>query len=154
MQLERLAAHNVAFAAGLARELHGLGTFGEHGPAFDWDHTMNTMMRAMYDPSVFFLMAKLDHEYVGAVTGRVQTFYFSPKLMGVEDAWYVREGTPKRASIGWILMHEFVKWCMDEHKTVLVQSGDIAGIRTVGVDALYRRMGFTRFGAIYKYARE
>ena len=36
---------------------------------------------------------------------------------------------------------------------VLVQSGDVAGIRTVAVDALYRHMGFTRFGTIYKYAR-
>ena len=85
--------------------------------------------------------------------GKVVTFYFSPQLMGVEDAWYVREGTPKRAAIGMALMRGFVSWCLDTKGAVLVQSGDVAGIRTVAVDALYRHMGFTRFGTIYKYAR-
>ena len=31
---------------------------------------MNTMMRAMYDPDVFFLMAKLDNEYVESCSYR------------------------------------------------------------------------------------
>ena len=51
------------------------------------------------------------------------------------------------------LMRSYVNWCIDEKGAVLVQTGDIAGIRTVGVDAIYRHMGFTRYGTLYKYER-
>jgi hypothetical protein len=75
-------------------------------------------------------------------------------VLGVEQAWYVREGTVRRAAIGMQLMRGFIDWCMNEKQAVEVQSGDIAGIRTVGVDAIYRRLGFTRYGVIYKFARK
>jgi hypothetical protein len=150
---EHLSALNLAYAVGLAKELHALGTFGRDGPEFDWSYCRHTMLSVMNDPNCYFMLARGDTGYVGAVCGKVVTFYFSPKLMGVEDAWYVREGTPKRASIGITLMRGFVAWCLDTKRAELVQSGDVAGIRTVGVDALYRHMGFTRFGNIYKYAR-
>ena len=111
------------------------------------------MVGIMDDPNYYFRLAREGSEFVGAVCGKVVTFYFSPQLMGVEDAWYVREGTPKRAAVGMALMRGFVSWCLDTKGAVIVQSGDVAGIRTVAVDALYRHMGFTRFGTIYKYAR-
>jgi hypothetical protein len=75
-------------------------------------------------------------------------------VLGIEQAWYVREGTARRAAIGMQLMRGFIDWCMNEKQAVEVQSGDIAGIRTVGVDAIYRRLGFTRYGVIYKFARK
>lgn len=149
-----LDMENLSYAVGLAKELHGLGCFGRDGPEFDWDYCRSTMLSVMHDPNYYFRLALDDTGYVGAVCGKVVTFYFSPKLMGVEDAWYVREGTKKRAAIGIALMRGFVSWCLDTQHTELVQSGDVAGIRTVAVDALYRHMGFTRFGTIYKYARE
>lgn len=152
MDYVKLDTHNLAYAVGLAKELHGLGTFGRDGPEFDWSYCRRTMLGVMNDPNCYFMLARVDGAYVGAVCGKVVTFYFSPKLMGVEDAWYVREGTPRRAAIGVRLMRGFVGWCFDRG-AVIVQSGDVAGIRTVGVDALYRHMGFTRFGTIYKHAR-
>lgn len=152
MDYVKLDTHNLAYAVGLAKELHALGTFGRDGPEFDWSHCRRTMLGVMNDPNCYFMLARDGSGYVGAVCGKVVTFYFSPKLMGIEDAWYVREGTPRRAAIGVRLMRGFVGWCFDRG-AVIVQSGDVAGIRTVGVDALYRHMGFTRFGTIYKYAR-
>jgi len=148
-----LTLDNIPYAVNLAQELHRLGTFGREGPEFDWDYCTHTMILATKDPNYYFRLATLDDAYVGAVCGKVVQFFFSPKIMGLEDAWYVREGTPKRASIAVKLMQGFVGWCMDRG-SVLVQSGDIAGIQTLGVDALYRHMGFTRYGMIYKYARE
>lgn len=148
-----LSYDTLAYAVGLAKELHGLGTYGQDGPEFDWAYCRSTMIGVMNDPNYYFRLARDDTGYVGAVCGKVLTFYFSPKLMGVEDAWYVREGTKKRAAIGMRLMRGFVNWCLDTKGAVLVQSGDVAGIRTVAVDALYRHMGFTRFGTIYKYER-
>jgi ribosomal protein S18 acetylase RimI-like enzyme len=52
------------------------------------------------------------------------------------------------------LMRGFVDWCMNEKGALSVQGGDIANIQSVGVDALYRRMGFARLGVIYKYVRK
>jgi hypothetical protein len=152
VEFEHLNALNLAYAVGLAKELHGLGTFGRDGPEFDWSYCRRTMLGVMNDLNCYFMLARDESGYVGAVCGKVVTFYFSPKLMGIEDAWYVREGTPRRAAIGVRLMRGFVAWCFDRGAE-LVQSGDVAGIRTVGVDALYRHMGFTRFGTIYKHAR-
>lgn len=149
-----LDMENLSYAVGLAKELHGLGCFGRDGPEFDWDYCRSTMLGVMHDPNYYFRLALDDTGYVGAVCGKVVTFYFSPRTMGVEDAWYVREGTKKRAAIAMKLMQGFVDWCFGIHDAELVQSGDVAGIRTVAVDALYRHMGFTRFGTIYKYARE
>lgn len=154
MRIVPLDLDNIGYAIGLARELHALGTFGRDGPEFDWEFCGNTMLRALDDKDYYFRMALDDTGYVGAVCGKVVQFYFSPKLMGIEDAWFVREGTEKRASIAMALMRGFVSWCLDTKGAVLVQSGDVAGIRTVAVDALYRHMGFTRFGTIYKYVRE
>jgi hypothetical protein len=152
-EIERLSPVNLAYAVGLAQELHGLGTFGRDGPEFDWDHCKATMQGFMYDINYYFALARDDTGYVGAVCGRTLPFYFSPKLVGVEDAWYVRDGTEKRAAVGIALMKSFVNWCMDIKGAVLVQTGDIAGITTVGVDAIYRRLGFTRYGVLYKYER-
>ena len=153
MPIVKLSDDNLGYAVGLARELHGLGCFGTDGPEFEWEWTKNTMQQAMHDPNYYFMLAQEGTEFVGAVCGKVVPFYFSPKLMGVEDAWYVRDGTARRAAIAVRLMDGFVHWCFHSKDAVIVQSGDVAGIRTVGVDALYRHMGFTRFGTIYKRAR-
>jgi hypothetical protein len=151
---ERLDVDNLGYAVGLARELHGLGTFGTTGPEFDWEFCRQTMQANMRSEHFYFMLARNSTGFVGAVVGHVETFFFSPRLLGVEQAWYVREGTPRRAAIGILLMRGFVSWCMDEKGACEVQSGDIAGIRTVGVDAIYRRLGFTRYGVIYRYARD
>jgi hypothetical protein len=73
--------------------------------------------------------------------------------MAVEDGWFVRAGTKDRAKIAMRLMKGMMTWAIDECKAVLLQTGDIASIDTVAVWALYNRLGFTRFGAVYKYAR-
>jgi ribosomal protein S18 acetylase RimI-like enzyme len=114
---------------------------------------MARMELCIDDVNYYFRMARDDTGYVGAVCGSVAPFFFSPSLMGVEDAWYVREGTPNRAAIAMRLMRGFVDWCLDDKGAVLVQTGDIASIDTLAVDTLYRRMGFTRFGTVYKFVR-
>ena len=154
METVPLRHSNLAHAVGLAEEMHKLSSFAESGPAFNWGHCRATMLYSMQHPDYYFMLAVEDNEYVGAVCGQVVPFYFSPELLGLEQAWYVRDGTKNRASIGAKLMHGFVDWCLDEKHAVMVQSGDVAGIRTVGVDALYRHMGFTRYGAVYRYMRE
>lgn len=145
---------NLPYAVGLAKELHGLGKFGEIGPSFDWDYTRRVFAGIGASPNGHFRMAVDDDgTYVGAVCGRVYPFIFSPRLFGLEDAWYVREGTPKRAAIAMNLMREFVRWCLDDKGATLVQTGDIAAINSHAVDTLYRHMGFTRFGTIYMFQR-
>jgi hypothetical protein len=154
IEIERLNTCNVAYAVGLAKELHALGTFGADGPEFDWDHCMRTMQHVMQSPTHYFRLARDDTGYVGAVVGHVEAHFFSPQLMGIEEAWFVREDTVNRAAIGLRLMRGFVEWCIHEKGALSVQSGDIASIQSVGVDALYRRMGFARLGVIYKYVRK
>ena len=144
---------NFAYAVGLARELHALSVFAQHGPEFDWSYYTAVLTHGMESPNYFILLARLDGAYVGAVWGKVENFYFSPKRLGLEEAWYVRENTPNRAAIGKQLMQAFVDWCINEQDAVMVQSGDIAGINPSRVDALYRHMGFTRFGVLFKYVR-
>ena len=154
MELIPLNHSNIAHAVGLAEEMHKLSTFADSGPAFNWGHCKATMLYSMQHPDYYFVLARVDGQYVGAVCGNVTPFYFSPEMLGVEQAWYVRDGTKYRASVGMRLMQGFVDWCLITKKAVMVQSGDVAGIRTVGVDALYRHMGFTRYGAVYRYMRE
>jgi hypothetical protein len=154
VEIVPLDANNISYAVGLAEEMHKLSTFADSGPAFNWGHCKATMLYAMNHPDYYFTLAMDDGVYVGAVCGHVTPFYFSPDMLGVEEAWYVRDGTRYRASIGMRLMYGFVEWCLVTKRAVMVQSGDVAGIRTIGVDALYRRMGFTRYGAIYRYMRE
>jgi hypothetical protein len=150
---ERLSRDNLAYAVGLAAEMHRISADGAEWPPFSWEFCKNTMLSSMHNPDRYFTLARTDAGYVGGVVGRVEPFYFGPAILGLEEAWLVREDTPFRAAIGMRLMRGFVDWCMDVKQAFMVQSGDIAGSRAIGVDALYRRMGFTRYGVIYKYAR-
>lgn len=150
-----LTERNVAYAVALAKELHGLGIFGAIGPPFDWDFTYRSFATICRDPNGYFCMAVDDDDiYVGAVCGRVYEFIFSPRKLGIEDAWFVREGTPKRASIAMNLMRGFVNWCLDDKGAHHVQTGDIADIHAHAVDTLYKHMGFKRVGTIYMFQRE
>lgn len=155
MRIERLSNDNIGHACGLARELHSLGTFGIEGPPFDWDYNFGALKLAMERPEKFCVLLANCDGYVGAVFGAVTTFLFSPSLYGVEEGWYVREGTPRRAAIASALMRTFTDWCYEpERNAVYVLAGDIAAINTVGVDALYRRLGFKRFGTHYRHKRQ
>lgn len=145
---------NLPYAVGIAKELYGLGKFAEIGPSFDWDFALICFAGVCHDPNGYMCMAVDDDGvYVGAVCGRVYPFMFSPRLQGIEDGWYVRAGTPKRASIAMKLMRGFVSWCLDEKNAVLVQTGDVAAIDSHAVDVLYRHMGFKRFGTVYMFQR-
>lgn len=153
MQIEQLSHDNISHACGLARELHSLGTFGVEGPRFDWDYNFGALARALERPDKFCVLLANCDGYVGAVFGAVTTFLFNPAIYGVEEGWYVREGTPRRAYIASALMRTFTDWCY-ERDAVYVLCGDIAAINTIGVDALYRRLGFKRFGTLYRHKRE
>jgi hypothetical protein len=118
---------------------------------FEWNHCLATMRKVVASPVFFVRMAGNKDGFCGAVVGHVDQFFFSPKRMATENAWYVREGTPFRAQIAMTLMREFIDWSMTDMGADHVQCGDIANINTMAVDALYRRIGFKRYGAIYKY---
>jgi hypothetical protein len=149
-----LSMENLPYGVAIARELHSLGTFGQNGPAFDWDFAFLRFRNVCADPHGYMRMAVADDGvYVGAICGHVYPFMFSPRLQGIEDGLYVREGTPKRASIAMNLVRGFIDWCLDEKGALLVQTGDIAAINSHAVDTLYRHMGFTRFGTVYKFQR-
>lgn len=140
---------NIAYMVQLAKELHGLGTLSS--VPFDWDHCMKTMKAVTASPMFFARIAHNGKSYCGAVVGHVDMFFFAPKFLATENAWYVREGTPYRAKIAMALMREFIDWAMNEKGADHVQCGDIANINSTAVDALYRRIGFKRYGAIYRY---
>jgi hypothetical protein len=40
--------------------------------------------------------------YVGAVVGHVEQHFFNPAIMGIEDAWFVREGTRTVLQSAWV----------------------------------------------------
>lgn len=152
MKYELLSRHNLPHATALAKELHNLGRYGVLGPPFDWDFVYAGLAYSLDDPNSYVRLAVDDDGiYVGGVRGHVSPFTFSPALLGIEDCWYVREGTPKRAAVAMNLMHEFMSWCMKEKGAVHVQTGDVAAIHSHAVDTLYRHMGFRRFGTIYVY---
>ena len=153
MQIERLSRDNIADACGLARELHSVGTYGIEGPPFDWSYNYGALVRALEQPNRFCVLLANSSGYVGAVFGCVTAFLFCPRVYGFEEGWYVREGTPFRAAIASKLMHGFMEWCYSRD-AVYIQCGDINGANTIGVDALYRRLGFKRFGTIYRHKRE
>lgn len=147
-----LSLELVPYAVQLAEELHRLGTFRDI--AFEHDTTTKRMRDIISDPSWFFMLAKDDNDVVcGAMCGCVDSFFFSRQLLANEHALYVREGTPMRAKIASMLVRAFIKWAYDVHNVTHVQTGDVASINSVGVDILYRRLGFQRFGVIYKYSR-
>jgi hypothetical protein len=144
----------VAYLVRLGQELVAAGTFGTDGPAFDWNYTLMSTKRVLDLPDYYIRMAWDDDNMpCGFVAGHLTPFFFSPRLMAVEDGWFVRAGTKDRAKIAMRLMKGMMAWAIDECKAVLLQTGDIASIDTVAVWALYNRLGFTRFGAVYKYAR-
>lgn len=155
MKITPFTEENVAHAVQLGRELVAAGTYGISGPAFDWDFTLAVTKRLMELDDYYLRLAYDDDDApCGFVAGHVNPFYFSPKLLAAEDAWFVRPDTRGRTKIAVALMRGFVRWALDERGALLVQSGDIASIDTVAVDSIYKHMGFKRFGTVYKYARE
>lgn len=155
MKITAFTEENVAHAVQLGRELVAAGTFGVTGPAFDWDFTLATTKHLMGLDSYYLRLAYDDANVpCGFVAGHVNSFYFSPKLLAAEDAWFVRPDTRGRTKIAVALMRGFVSWSLDVRGALLVQTGDIASIDTVAVDSLYKHMGFKRFGTVYKYSRD
>lgn len=151
MRYEELNHDNIPYAVALAKELMELGQLNEVGPPFDWDYTRDDLLRICHSPNHYVRLAVDDAgTYVGGMRGHVSPFPFSPRLQGIEDCWYVREGTPKRAAIGLTLMRGFVNWCVSRG-AIYVQSGDIAAINTHAVDTMYKHLGFKRFGTIYMF---
>ena len=154
MRIAEVRPDEIAYLVQLGKELVMAGTFGVDGPEFDWNYTLMNTKRTLDLPDYYIRMAWDDNEVpCGFVAGHLTPFFFSPKLMAVEDGWFVRAGTPSRAKIAMQLMRGMMHWAIEEKQAVLLQTGDIASIDTVAVWALYNKLGFTRFGAIYKYAK-
>jgi hypothetical protein len=154
MRIVPVAQDEVAYLVQLGKELVEAGSFGITGPDFDWDYTMKSTRDLLGRADYYIRMAYDDNDRpCGFVAGHVAQFYFSPKILAYEDAWFVREGTPSRAKIAIGLMRGLMHWALDAQGALLLQSGDIASINSTAVWELYKHMGFTHFGAIYKYSR-
>ena len=151
LSLERLSEENIAHACRLTKELVDLGAFKEEVP-FVWDYYFGYLLSIIDDKDHYFMLANVDGVYIGGIYGFMQRFTFAPVRLGMEHGWYVREGTASRAKIAMMLMRGFVSWCYD-NGAIMVQSGDVAGSNTIGVYALYKRLGFERFGTIYRNKR-
>jgi hypothetical protein len=155
MRYVSMDAENIPYCVAVAKELHGLGTFGRNGPEFDWDFCTAQFIDVCRSDAYFHRFAVDDGGiFVGGLIGHVTPFMFSPRLMALEDAWYVRAGVENRTKAAIVMMRAFIHWAMDEMNCVLVQTGDIAAIDSVAVDNIYRHLGFKRFGTVFKYARE
>lgn len=140
----------MGYAIALGKELHGLGSF--HDVAFDYEYILQSTRNAMSNPNWFCRIVNDDNEWRGIMVGYVDTFLFSPQLLATECMLYVREGK-SRAKLAMMLVRAFVSWALDDRGATHVQTGDVASINSTAVDALYRRLGFERFGIIYKYSR-
>ena len=154
MRITEVKQDEVAYLVQLGRELVAAGTFGSDGPEFDWNYTLMNTKRTLDLPDYYIRMAwDDDGKPCGFVAGHLITFFFSPKLMAVEDGWFVRAGTRGRVRIAIELMHGLMRWAIDDKQAMLLQTGDIASINSTAVWAIYNRLGFTRFGAVYKYSK-
>lgn len=152
LEIESLTRHNVAYFVSLCEELHGLGSF-KHIP-FELMKTTETVCDAANDPSWYLRISKVEGVYTGLVAGYVTPLFFSRRLMAYESAWYVRPATKFRTKAAVEMMRGLMQWALDEKEAVALQTGDIADINSIAVDALYRQLGFKRAGAIFLYAKE
>jgi len=150
MMYVALTPGNIPYCVELARELHALGVFGRQGPPFDWDYCTATFIDVAQDRNSYARFAvNEDNQYVGGVVAHLTPFFFSPHQMVIEDALYVKEGTPKRASVGLMLLRGLEAWAQS-CKAVLVQTGDIASIDSHAVYRFYIHAGFEKFGTVYQ----
>jgi len=152
MKLSRVTEANLVHCVQLANELVDGSAFARNGIEFDWDFAMEQGYATLCDGDYYSCVAQQDDDsYVGFVLGSVQPFYFNRKLIGIEDAWYVRPGTRERTKIAMALMRSFMRWCMETKGAVHVQCADTASTLPLAVDRLYRHMGFKRYGAVYAF---
>ena len=143
---------NAPHAVQLGCEVHAMSSLRDI--EFDWDYSLSSMRFIAQDNTWHAEMSVIDGMHTGLMIGRVQPFTFSPRTFGDEVVWFVRPGSPQRTRVASELMNRFVNWALDERGAVRVQTGDIANIDTLAVDALYRHLGFKRYGTIFKYERE
>ncbi len=138
------------YVVNLCRELHGLGSYRHI--EFDEHYTLAFVRNAIISNDWYVCVAKDDAGYYcGFVAGMLVPMVFTPRRIGVENAWYVREGTESRGKTACRLMRGFVDWCVMENGAMHVQAGDVANINSVAVDGLYRMLKFKRVGTIYMY---
>lgn len=145
-----LTPGNIPYAVALARELHSLGVFGRQGPEFNWDFCTQSFIECANDRRAYARFAVNDqNEYVGGIVAHLAPFFFSPEVMAVEDALYVKEDVPKRAATAAMLVKGLVEWA-SSNNAVLVQTGDIAAIDSHAVYRFYTQIGFEKFGVVYQ----
>jgi len=149
--IEPFTLDNMAYGCALGKELHAQGALSY----IPFDESYNRALTAhkMHDPSWWLRLARTTDggEYCGVMVGNVTSTLFSQRLIGYEQLLYVRKGTKYRGAIALNLVRNFLSWCYTIHGCVMVQSGDVAAINSLAVDALYRHAGFKRFGAIYAH---
>jgi hypothetical protein len=147
VKLTRVTEQNLAYCVQLAKELVDAAQFTV---PFDWDFATTQGRTSVQRTDCYNCMAMHGDDYTGMVLGHVTHLYFSPALIGVEDAWFVRPGSPDRTRTASALMRGFVAWCRDRG-AIAVQTADTASIAPLSVDRLYRHLGFKRYGSVYNY---
>lgn len=150
MKYEVATRHSIPYVVALCKELHALGSY-RHIPVDD-AYLLQFVTNAAISDDYFVCTAQDDNGvYVGFVAGMIVPMVFTPRRIGVEHAWYVREGTPSRGKTACYLMKQFVDWCVMDKGAIHVQAGDVANINSTAVDGLYRLLKFKRAGTIYMY---
>ena len=153
VQIEPVDEHNMPWACGLFKELHGLSSLS----CYPFDDHYNRALCAvrMRDPTWWVRLARNVNgdEYVGTMVGQVQMTLFSQRLIGIEHLLYVRSTTSFRGAIAMQLVRSFMRWCYDTYDCIMVQSGDIASINGEASRAIYIRCGFKNYGALYSHER-
>jgi len=147
---KRATYSDAPYIVALCKELHSLGSYRHI--EFDYQYTLNFVRNACSSTD-WYVMGAIDEggTYVGFVAGMLCPMVFTTRRIGIEHAWYVREGTPGRGRTAKRLMQGFVDWCIMEKGAMHVQAGDVANINSVAVDGLYRLLKFKRAGTIYMY---
>jgi len=140
-----------AYLVAICQELHSLGSYRDI--PFDWQFMLENARMIIHSDTHYACLARSpEYGVFGYVAGNLEWFWFSPQCYAQEGAWYVRAGVKDRAKTAFALMRSFVKWA-ESKGALMVQSGDIANIDTVAVHGAYTRLGFKRYGVIYKYER-
>lgn len=134
----------------IGAEMHLVSDY-KHIP-YDYDYCLLSAQHATTDPNQFARLSIDSHDrYTGIISGHVEPFIFSTRLFAMETTWYVRPGTPMRASAACALMDRFLEWAFDDWHCVHVLSSDTANISSRGVDAIHRHVGFRRNGSVFIY---
>lgn len=131
----------------LAREMHLESRFAQYEFSdFRLQHTMTDIINSETGIAIVF---EQDGEIIGGIAAYVFAQYFGYTLAAQDLVFFITKEA-RGGSAYLKIMKEYIKQAKEKGaEDILI--GVSAGIKTEKIDALYKRMGFTEIGHIYKY---